>query len=101
MGALGGMGGVFWGGGFGIQKVVYQKWPNQIFPVVNFIFFRDGRLGFSRDGRLGLGRGEGGFGGGPPLGFPLFFKSSWGGGGGRGCPPPVLKDAEAPSPEVL
>ena len=26
------------GGGSGTQKFVYQKWPDQIVPVVNFIF---------------------------------------------------------------
>ena len=35
---LGG-GGIRKGGGSGTQKFVYQKWPNQIFPVVNFHFF--------------------------------------------------------------
>ena len=45
---------------------MYQKWPDQIFPVVNFVF--------SRDGHFGLGRGGGGFGGGPPP--PLVFNYS-------------------------
>ena len=27
------------GGGSGTQKFVYQKWPNQISPTVNFCFF--------------------------------------------------------------
>ena len=51
------------GRGFWTQNLVYQKWPDQIFPIVNF--------GFSRDGHFGLGRGGGGFGGGVPpcLGF--------------------------------
>ena len=51
------------GRGFWTQNLVYQKWPDQIFPLVNF--------GFSHDGHFGLGRGGGGFGGGvpPPLGF--------------------------------
>ena len=52
------------GRGFWTQNLVYQKWPDQIFPIVNFVF--------SRDGHFGLGRGGGGFGGGvppPPLGF--------------------------------
>ena len=51
------------GRGFWTQNLVYQKWPDQIFPLVNFLF--------SRDGHFGLGRGGGGFGGGvpPPLGF--------------------------------
>ena len=33
-----------------------QKWPNQIFPAVNFVF--------SHDGHFGLGQGGGGLGGG-------------------------------------
>ena len=52
---------------FGTQKVVYQKWPNQIFPIVNFVF--------SHNGQLGLGGGEGVLREGfplPPLGFVLF-----------------------------
>ena len=51
------------GRGFWTQNLVYQKWPDQIFPIVNFVF--------SHYGHFGLGRGEGGFGGGvpPPLGF--------------------------------
>ena len=44
---------------------MYQKWPDQISPVVNFVF--------SRNGHFGLGRGGGGFGGGPP---PLVFNDS-------------------------
>ena len=38
-------------GGSGSQKFVYQKWPDQIFPTVNF--------GFSHDGPFGLGGGGG------------------------------------------
>ena len=51
------------GRGFWTQNLVYQKWPDQIFPIVHFVF--------SRDGHFGLGRGGGGFGGGvpPPFGF--------------------------------
>ena len=26
------------GGGFGTEKFVYQKWPDEIFPIANFIF---------------------------------------------------------------
>ena len=26
------------GGGSGTQKCVYQKWPDQIFPIANFVF---------------------------------------------------------------
>ena len=33
-----------WGGGGG-QKVVYQKWPGQIFPIANFVFSHDGHFG--------------------------------------------------------
>ena len=40
--SVGGGGG---GGGFGTQKFVYQKWPDQIFPIVNFIFSHDGPFG--------------------------------------------------------
>ena len=39
------------GRGFWTQNLVYQKWPDQIFPIVNFVF--------SRDGHFGLGRGGG------------------------------------------
>ena len=46
------------GRGFWTQNLVYQKWPDQIFLIVNFVF--------SRDGHFGLGRGGGGFGGGVP-----------------------------------
>ena len=62
------------GRGFWTQNLVYQKWPDQIFPVVNFVF--------SRDGHFGLGRGGGGFGGGvpPPLWFLIILKKPWSGG---------------------
>ena len=47
------------GGGSGTQKFVYQKWPDQNFPIVNFRF--------SHDGHFGLGGGGGGpMGGVPP-----------------------------------
>ena len=50
------------GRGFWTQNLVYQKWPDQIFPIVNFVF--------SHCGHFGLGRGGGGLGeGSPPLGF--------------------------------
>ena len=39
------------GGGSGTQKSVYQKWPEQIFPIVNFAF--------SRHDHFGLGSGGG------------------------------------------
>ena len=51
--------------GGGVQKFLYQKWPDKIFPNVNFVF--------SREGHFGLGRGEEGFGGAPP---PLVFNYS-------------------------
>ena len=60
------------GRGFWTQNLVYQKWPDQIFPLVNFVF--------PRNGHFGLGRGGGGLGGGPP---PLVFnysKEALGGG---------------------
>ena len=28
------------GRGFWTQNLVYQKWPDQIFPIVNFVFFQ-------------------------------------------------------------
>ena len=52
--------------GFWTQNLVYQKWPDQIFPIVNFVF--------SHCGHFGLGRGGGGFGGGVPP--PLVFNYS-------------------------
>ena len=33
------------GGGPGAQKFVCQKWPDQIFPMVNFICPHDGHFG--------------------------------------------------------
>ena len=54
------------GRGFWTQNLVYQKWPDQIFPIVNFVF--------SHYGHFGLGRGGGGFGGGVPP--PLVFNYS-------------------------
>ena len=62
------------GRGFWTQNLVYQKWSNQIFPIVNFVF--------SHYGHFGLGRGGGGFGGGvpPPLVFN-YSKEALGGGG--------------------
>ena len=42
-------------GGSETQKIGYQKWPIQIFPLVNFVFSHDGHFS------LELGRGpEGG-----------------------------------------
>ena len=68
------------GGGSGTQKFVYQKWPDQIFPFVNFVF--------SHDGHFGL---EGG-GGVPPSSYGVWpfssghcFVTPRGGGGGFGA----------------
>ena len=66
------------GRGFWTQNLVYQKWPDQIFPVVNFVF--------SHYGHFGLGRGGGGFGGGVPP--PLVFNYSKEALGNIGTPPP-------------
>ena len=43
------------GGGSGTPKFVYQKWPNQIFPIVNFVFSHDGHFGLGGGGGLGEG----------------------------------------------
>ena len=37
----------------GSQKFVYQKWPDQIFPIVNFVFSRDGHFGLGGGGVRG------------------------------------------------
>ena len=65
------------GRGFWTQNLVYQKWPDQIFPIVNFVF--------SHYGHFGLGRGGGNFGGGvpPPLVFNYSKEALGGGGAGR------------------
>ena len=34
----------------GTQKFVYQKWPKKIFPIVNFVFSRDGHFGLGGGG---------------------------------------------------
>ena len=52
-----GQGSIRRGGGGG--EGVYQKWPDQIFPTVNFVF--------SHDGHFGLGGGVQGGGVTPPL----------------------------------
>ena len=52
------------GRGFWTQNLVYQKWPDQIFPIVNFVFSRDVTLVWGgREGVLGEGSPP------PPLGF--------------------------------
>ena len=40
------------GGGEGVwyQKFVYQKWPDQIFPIVNFVFPHIGHFGLGGAG---------------------------------------------------
>ena len=50
------------GRGSATQRFVYQKWPDQIFPIVNFVF--------SDDGHFGRGRGGGGPGGVTQGGLP-------------------------------
>ena len=72
------------GRGFWTQNLVYQKWPNQIFPIVNFVF--------SHYGHFGLEGGGGGFGGGVPLPwFLIILKKPCSGGGHTGghTHPPV------------
>ena len=64
-------------GGSGTQNFVYQNWPDNISPIVNFAFFHDGQFG----------RGHGG-GGGAQLWTPTTPRTNcwpeapWGGGGG-------------------
>ena len=48
--------------GFGTQNFEHQKWPDKIFPVVNFVFSHYGHFGLK--GR----EGPGGGGGAPPCG---------------------------------
>ena len=49
---------------------MYQKWPEQIFPIVNFAF--------SHYGHFGLGRGGGGLGeGSPPPWFLIILKKPY------------------------
>ena len=38
------------GGGFGTQKYVHQKWPDQIIPMVNFVLSHDGDFGLEGGG---------------------------------------------------
>ena len=42
------------GRGLGTQKFVYQKWPDQIFPIRNFVCSHDGHFGLR--GRLQINR---------------------------------------------
>ena len=64
------------GGGSGTQNFVDQKWPDNIFRTVNFVF--------SHDGHFGRGRG-GSRGGGGPLPMVVIPIHPWrvcvGGGG--------------------
>ena len=39
------------GGGLGTQTFVYQKWPDQSFPTVNFVFSHDGHFGLGHGGK--------------------------------------------------
>ena len=43
-------------GGSGTQNFVYQKWPDQIFSIVNFVLSHDGHFGLKGGG--GGSRGE-------------------------------------------
>ena len=45
-----GVGGVGGGGGSETQKFVYQKWPNKIFLMVNFVLSSDGHFGLEGGG---------------------------------------------------
>ena len=67
------------GGGVGSQKLVYHKWPDQIFPTAN--------LAFSDDGPFGLG-GRGG--------RDLLERGGEGGRGSRGEPPPPCRNIPNP-----
>ena len=43
--------------GGGTQKFVYQKWPNKIFPIANYVFSHDGHFGLEGGGGLTQGLG--------------------------------------------
>ena len=47
---------------------MYQKWPDQIFPIVNFVFPHYGHFGLGRGGRGG---------GDPPPWFLIILKKPW------------------------
>ena len=51
-GGCSGWGAGWGGGGPGTQKFVYPQWPNQIFPIVNFIIPHDGHFGRGGGGEL-------------------------------------------------
>ena len=60
------------GRGFWTQNLVYQKWPDQIFPIVNFVLSPNGHFGLGKGGRGFWGRGP------PPLVFLIILKKPWG-----------------------
>ena len=43
------------GGGSGTQNFVYQKWPDKISPIVNFVFFQCDHFGLEEGGPGGGG----------------------------------------------
>ena len=43
------------GGGSGTQKLVYQKWPDQVFPFIKFVFSHCGHFGLGGGGSTGGG----------------------------------------------
>ena len=47
------------GGGSGTQQFVYQKWPDQIFPIVNVSFSHEGPFGLGGGVQGGAGEGRG------------------------------------------
>ena len=65
-------------GGSGSQKFVYQKWPDQIFPLVNFVFSDDGHFGAEGGGGPGRGTRP------PPEAYGRSTASMTGGSGGGG-----------------
>ena len=76
--------GVGEGGGVVTQTFEYQKW-DQIFPIVNFVFSRDGPFGLG-----GGGPGEGGLAEPPPppLWRLIVRKTPWTARTWAGLPPP-------------
>ena len=71
------------------QKYVHQKWPDQIFPTVNFVFSHDGPFGLEGGGSTGGGGGA----------LLLRCTTRWDGGDADagGSPPPSLP----PSPLLI
>ena len=93
------------GRGFWTQNLVYQKWPDQIFPIVNFVFSHYGHFGLGRGGRGFWGRGP------PPPWVLIILKKPWGEGvctevaGGphlrwAPSPPPIRLRLHVPLPHV-